>query len=225
MITNLFSVFDPSTTIFNLSLNWLRTFIGLLIIPCSYWFMPSRFNIIWNNVLLTLHKEFKTLLGPTGHNGRTFIFISLFRLIVFNNFLGLFPYIFTRTSHLTLTLALALPLWLSFIIYGWINHTQHIFAHLVPQGTPSVLIPFMVCIETIRNIIRPGTLAVRLAANIIAGHLLLTLLGNTGNSLSFYLVSLLVVAQIALLVLESAVAIIQSYVFAVLRTLYSREVN
>lgn len=225
MITNLFSVFDPSTTIFNLSLNWLRTFIGLLFIPCSYWFIPSRFNIIWNNVLLTLHKEFKTLLGPTGHNGSTFIFISLFSLIVFNNFLGLFPYIFTSTSHLTLTLALALPLWLSFIIYGWINHTQHIFAHLVPQGTPSVLIPFIVCIETIRNIIRPGTLAVRLAANIIAGHLLLTLLGNTGNSLSFYLVSLLIIAQIALLVLESAVAIIQSYVFAVLRTLYSREVN
>ena len=225
MITNLFSVFDPSTTIFNLSLNWLRTFIGLLIIPCSYWFIPSRFNIIWNNILLTLHKEFKTLLGPTGHNGSSFIFISLFSLIVFNNFLGLFPYIFTSTSHLTLTLALALPLWLRFIIYGWINHTQHIFAHLVPQGTPSVLIPFMVCIETIRNIIRPGTLAVRLAANIIAGHLLLTLLGNTGNSLSFYLVSLLVIAQIALLVLESAVAIIQSYVFAVLRTLYSSEVN
>lgn len=225
MITNLFSVFDPSTTIFNLSLNWIRTFIGLLIIPCSYWFIPSRFNIVWNNVLLTLHKEFKTLLGPTGHNGSSFIFISLFSLIVFNNFLGLFPYIFTRTSHLTLTLALALPLWLSFIIYGWINHTQHIFAHLVPQGTPSVLIPFIVCIETISNIIRPGTLAVRLAANIIAGHLLLTLLGNTGNSLSFYLVSLLVIAQIALLVLESAVAIIQSYVFAVLRTLYSREVN
>nr|YP_010397542.1 ATP synthase F0 subunit 6 [Boreoheptagyia brevitarsis]UQJ73451.1 ATP synthase F0 subunit 6 [Boreoheptagyia brevitarsis] len=225
MMTNLFSVFDPSTTIFNFSLNWLSTFIGLLIIPCSYWFMPSRFNIIWNNILLTLHKEFKTLLGPSGHNGSTFIFISLFSLILFNNFLGLFPYIFTSTSHLTLTLALALPLWLSFMIYGWINHTQHMFAHLVPQGTPSVLMPFMVCIETISNIIRPGTLAVRLAANMIAGHLLLTLLGNTGNSLSFYLVSLLVIAQIALLVLESAVAIIQSYVFAVLSTLYSSEVN
>lgn len=146
-------------------------------------------------------------------------------MIIFNNFLGLFPYIFTRTSHLTLTLALALPLWLSFIIYGWVNHTQHIFAHLVPQGTPAVLMPFMVCIETIRNIIRPGTLAVRLAANMIAGHLLMTLLGNTGPSLSYSLVSLLIGAQIALLVLESAVAIIQSYVFAVLSTLYSREVN
>lgn len=225
MITNLFSVFDPSTSIFNLSLNWISTFIGLLIIPSMYWLIPSRYHIIWNNIILTLHKEFKTLLGPTGHNGSTFIFISLFSLILFNNFIGLFPYIFTRTSHLTLTLALALPLWLSFILYGWINHTQHIFAHLVPQGTPWVLIPFMVCIETIRNIIRPGTLAVRLAANIIAGHLLLTLLGNTGPSIAYYIVVLLVIGQIALLVLESAVAIIQSYVFSVLSTLYSREVN
>jgi len=95
----------------------------------------------------------------------------------------------------------------------------------VPQGTPAILIPFMVCIETIRNVIRPGTLAVRLTANIIAGHLLITLLGNTGPSLSIILVRFLVIGQIALLILESAVAIIQSYVFAVLRTLYSREVN
>lgn len=225
MITNLFSVFDPSSRILNLSLNWISSFLGLFIIPLSYWFLPSRYHIIWNKILLTLHKEFKTLLGPRGHNGRTLIFVSLFTLIVFNNFIGLFPYIFTRTSHITLTLGLALPLWLSFILYGWINHTQHIFAHLVPQGTPAVLIPFMVCIETIRNVIRPGTLAVRLAANIIAGHLLITLLGNTGPSLSVILASFLIIGQIALLVLESAVAIIQSYVFAVLRTLYSREVN
>lgn len=225
MITNLFSVFDPSTTIFNLSLNWLSTFIGLIIIPYSYWFIPSRINILWNRILLTLHKEFKTLLGPNSENGCSFIFISLFSIILFNNFLGLFPYIFTRTSHLTLTLTLALPLWISFIIYGWLNHTQHIFAHLVPQGTPRVLIPFIVCIETIRNVIRPGTLAVRLTANIIAGHLLLTLIGNTGNSLSFILLNLLLIRQIALLILESAVSIIQSYVFAVLSTLYSSEVN
>jgi len=225
MITNLFSVFDPSSSIFNLSLNWISTFLGILIIPSIYWLIPSRFHIFWNTILLTLHKEFKTLLGPIGHNGSSFIFISLFSIILFNNFIGLFPYIFTRTSHLTLTLTLALPLWLCFIIYGWLNHTQHIFAHLVPQGTPAILIPFIVCIETIRNIIRPGTLAVRLRANIIAGHLLITLLGNTGPSLSYVLIILLIIGQIALLVLESAVAIIQSYVFAVLRTLYSREVN
>jgi F-type H+-transporting ATPase subunit a len=212
MITNLFSVFDPSTTIFNLSLNWIRTFIGLLIIPYYFWFFPSRISLMWNKIIYTLFNEFKILLGPINKNN-TFIFTSLF------------TYIFTRTSHLTITLSLALPLWLSFMLYGWLNNSLHIFAHLVPQGTPSVLIPFIVCIETIRNIIRPGTLAVRLTANIIAGHLLLTLIGNTGNSLSIILLSLLIFRQIALLILESAVAIIQSYVFAVLSTLYSREVN
>uniref|UniRef100_A0AAU7BA52 ATP synthase subunit a n=1 Tax=Notoplectron campbellense TaxID=3073457 RepID=A0AAU7BA52_9ORTH len=225
MMTNLFSVFDPSTNLFNLSLNWLSTFIGLLMIPMIFWLLPSRFNIIWNNITLSLHKEFKTLVGPSGFNGTTFLFISLFSLILFNNFLGLFPYIFTSSSHLVFTLTLALPLWVSFMIYGWICNTQTMFAHLVPQGTPWVLMPFMVCIETISNIIRPGTLAVRLAANMIAGHLLLTLLGNTGPSLSTSILMLLIIAQIALLVLESAVAMIQSYVFAVLSTLYSSEVN
>nr|YP_010693039.1 ATP synthase F0 subunit 6 [Rhagoletis pomonella]QVT11224.1 ATP synthase F0 subunit 6 [Rhagoletis zephyria]QVT11147.1 ATP synthase F0 subunit 6 [Rhagoletis pomonella]QVT11172.1 ATP synthase F0 subunit 6 [Rhagoletis pomonella]QVT11185.1 ATP synthase F0 subunit 6 [Rhagoletis pomonella]QVT11237.1 ATP synthase F0 subunit 6 [Rhagoletis zephyria] len=225
MMTNLFSVFDPSSSIFNLSLNWMSTFLGLLIIPSVYWLMPSRYHVFWNSILLTLHKEFKTLLGPSSHSGSTFIFVSLFSLILFNNFMGLFPYIFTSTSHLTLTLTLALPLWLCFMIYGWINNTQHMFAHLVPQGTPTILMPFMVCIETISNVIRPGTLAVRLAANMIAGHLLLTLLGNTGPSLSYMIISLLLIGQIALLILESAVAIIQSYVFAVLSTLYSSEVN
>ena len=87
------------------------------------------------------------------------------------------------------------------------------------------LTPLMVLIETVRNVIRPGTLAIRLAANIIAGHLLLTLLGNTGPSIGKALIPVLIVSQILLLVLESAVAVIQSYVFAALRTLYAREVN
>lgn len=224
MIINLFSIFDPSTNIFNLSLNWISTILGILFFPIIYWFMPSRISIFWNKIFLTLHSEFKTLLGINSFKGTTFIFISLFTLILFNNFLGLFPYIFTSTSHITITLSLALPLWLSFIFYGWINNSKHIFAHLVPQGTPAVLIPFIVLIETIRNVIRPGTLAVRLSANIIAGHLLLTLLGNTGNSLSTFIVSILIFTQLLLLILESAVAIIQSYVFTILRTLYSREI-
>nr|YP_010022645.1 ATP synthase F0 subunit 6 [Muscina pascuorum]QOP39493.1 ATP synthase F0 subunit 6 [Muscina pascuorum] len=225
MMTNLFSVFDPSSSIFNLSLNWLSTFLGILMIPSMFWLLPSRYHMFWNHVMLTLHKEFKTLLGPMSSNGSTLIFVSLFSMILFNNFMGLFPYIFTSTSHLTLTLTLALPLWMCFLLFGWINNTQHMFAHLVPQGTPSILMPFMVCIESISNLIRPGTLAVRLTANMIAGHLLLTLLGNTGPSMSMILLNLLIIIQIALLILESAVAMIQSYVFAVLSTLYSSEVN
>nr|AMW67986.1 ATP synthase F0 subunit 6 [Stenosialis australiensis] len=224
MMTNLFSVFDPSTNIMNFSLNWLSTFLGISLLPMSFWLLPTRFNIIWMNIIYKLHMEFKILLN-NKNSGSTFIFISLFSYILFNNFLGLFPYIFTSTSHLTMTLTLALPLWLSFMIYGWFNHTQHMFAHLVPQGTPPVLMPFMVCIETISNMIRPGTLAVRLTANMIAGHLLLTLLGNTGINMPTIMLSILIITQILLLILESAVAIIQSYVFAVLSTLYSSEVN
>nr|ALO71211.1 ATP synthase F0 subunit 6 [Thinonoma atra] len=222
MMTNLFSSFDPSTNIF--SLNWLSTFLGLLFIPSMFWLIPSRWNFLWIKIIMILHNEFKILLG-TKIKGSTLIFISLFSIIMFNNFLGLFPYIFTSSSHLVLTLTLALPLWMSFMIYGWLNNTMHMFAHLVPQGTPPVLMPFMVMIESISNIIRPGTLAVRLAANMIAGHLLMTLLGNTGSSLSMMMINLLIITQLLLLILESAVAIIQSYVFAVLSTLYSSEVN
>ena len=131
MISNLFSVFDPTSSIFSISLNWLSTFLGILFIPILYWAIPSRWSLLWHKITRTLHGEFKTLLGST-HLGSTIIFVSLFRLIVFNNFLGLLPYIFTRTSHLTITLALALPLWIAFILFGWLNHTQHIFAHLVP---------------------------------------------------------------------------------------------
>nr|YP_009995289.1 ATP synthase F0 subunit 6 [Gymnochthebius lividus]QNP09692.1 ATP synthase F0 subunit 6 [Gymnochthebius lividus] len=223
MMTNLFSSFDPSTN-FNLNLNWLSTFLGLMFIPFMYWIIPSRMNFFWIKIMMILHKEFKILLG-TNIKGSTLIFISLFSMILFNNFLGLFPYIFTSTSHLILTLSLAFPLWLSFMIYGWINNTIHMLAHLVPQGTPPILMPFMVCIETISNIIRPGTLAVRLAANMIAGHLLMTLLGNTGPLMSMIMLNFLIMIQLLLLMLESAVAIIQSYVFAILSTLYSSEVN
>nr|QNG56240.1 ATP synthase F0 subunit 6 [Platisus obscurus] len=221
-MANLFSSFDPSTN-FNLSLNWMSTCLGLIIIPMFYWLIPSRLNILWVKIIMTLHKEFKILIN-SNIKGNTLIFISLFSLILFNNFMGLFPYIFTSTSHMILTLTLALPLWISFMIFGWLNNTTHMLAHLVPQGTPPVLMPFMVCIETISNIIRPGTLAVRLSANMIAGHLLMTLLGNTGPMLSFSLVFILILTQILLLILETAVAIIQSYVFSVLSTLYSSEV-
>nr|YP_009536376.1 ATP synthase F0 subunit 6 [Athyma gutama]AYN60474.1 ATP synthase subunit 6 [Athyma gutama] len=225
MMNNLFSIFDPSTNIFNLSINWVSTFIGLMFIPYSFWLIPNRHFILWNFISSKLHEEFKTLLGPNSFNGSTFIFISLFFFILFNNFLGLFPYIFTSTSHLNISLSLSLTLWLSFMIYGWINNTQHMFIHMIPQGTPTILMPFMVLIETISNIIRPGTLAVRLTANMIAGHLLLTLLSNTGTNMPNYLLIILIFIQILLLILESAVAVIQSYVITILSTLYSSEVN
>jgi len=224
MITNLFSVFDPAAA-FNLPFNWVRSNIFLLAIIPTFWVVRSKINKTLNLITNKLHQEFKTLLGDAAFSGSSFIFIALFMFIVFNNFLGLFPYIFTASRHLTLTLTLALPLWLRFMLYGWINRTNHIFAHIVPQRTPSLLIPFMVLIESISNIIRPITLSVRLMANIVAGHLLITLLGNQTAIASNLILLRLLITQILLLTLESAVALIQSYVFAVLTTLYSREIT
>nr|QXI86621.1 ATP synthase F0 subunit 6 [Astalotermes sp. E JRA-2021a] len=225
-MSNLFSIFDPTTEISSLPLNWTSTAIGLLLIPTSIWLIPSRNTMMVTLLMNKLHQEMKTILSKGNENkGNSFILTSLFLMILMNNFLGLFPYIFTSTSHLTLTLTLALPLWLSFMLFGWIKNTNHMFEHLVPQGTPTMLMPFMVVIETISNLIRPGTLAVRLTANMIAGHLLLTLLGNNGPAMSHTMLTVLIVAQILLLILEGAVAIIQSYVFAILSTLYSSEVN
>ena len=223
MISNLFSIFDPSSY-FLLPLNWLGAVLGIFFITWRFWFSSSRLSIFFNLLGGQLHSEFKVLVGPVASSGHTLLLFSLFTFICLNNFLGLFPYIFTSSSHLVVTLSLAFPFWLRFIIFGWLNHTNHMLAHLVPLGTPGVLMPFMVLIETIRNVIRPGTLAVRLAANIIAGHLLLVLLGNQGPRLTSYFLFLLIGAQILLLILERAVAVIQSYVFAVLTTLYSREV-
>nr|YP_007025688.1 ATP synthase F0 subunit 6 [Neotrypaea thermophila]AEW68327.1 ATP synthase F0 subunit 6 [Neotrypaea thermophila] len=223
MMSSLFSVFDPCSGIFNLPLNWLSTLLGLVFLPYMYWSSPTRWVLVWNKITSTLYLEFQVLLGVKFSNF-ILMFVSLFGFIVFNNFLGLFPYIFTSTSHLVVTLSLSLPLWLGYMVFGWINHTQHMFAHLVPNGTPSVLMPFMVLIETISNVIRPGTLAVRLCANMIAGHLLLSLMGGAGVGMGTVLSFFLVMSQILLLLLESAVAVIQSYVFAILSTLYASEV-
>nr|YP_009441946.1 ATP synthase F0 subunit 6 [Pityogenes bidentatus]AOY40167.1 ATP synthase F0 subunit 6 [Pityogenes bidentatus] len=225
MMANLFSSFDPSTfSSTSMSLNWFSSMIMLLIIPPMFWLIPSRLNMLWTNLILTIHKEFKILIKNNQWKGSTLIFSSLFSIILINNFIGLFPYIFTSSSHMSFTLALSLPLWLSFMLFGWINNMMHMFAHLVPQGAPSALLPFLVIIETISNVIRPGTLAIRLTANMIAGHLLLTLLGNSGASLKFHLLSVLVIVQTLLLILESAVAMIQAYVFSILMTIYSSEV-
>nr|YP_010586541.1 ATP synthase F0 subunit 6 [Rhyacophila kando]UZZ44355.1 ATP synthase F0 subunit 6 [Rhyacophila kando] len=225
MMANLFSVFEPSTNWLNLSLNWFSTIMGILFIPMSFWLIPSRWNFNWNKIILTLHYEFKNLMGNHFYKGNTLMMISLFTFILMNNMLGMFPYIFTSTSHLSMTLSLALPMWITLMIYGWLNNSNHMFTHLIPQGTPMILIPFMVLIETISNSIRPMTLSVRLTANMIAGHLLLTLLGNTGPSSTMFIYILIILSQILLLTLEFAVAIIQSYVFSVLSTLYSSEVN
>nr|QXJ41883.1 ATP synthase F0 subunit 6 [Pissodes strobi] len=223
MMANLFSSFDPSTYFSLMSLNWTSSLLIFFIMPPMYWLIPSRFNILWIKMCMLMHKEFKILIKSSPFKGSTIFFTSMFTFIMMNNFMGLFPYIFTSSSHMSFTLSLSLPLWVSFMLYGWLKNTIYMFAHLVPQGAPSMLLPFLVIIESISNIIRPGTLAIRLTANMIAGHLLLTLMGNSGSTLSVKILNLLIMGQILLLILEFAVAIIQAYVFSILSTLYSSE--
>nr|AXS65784.1 ATP synthase F0 subunit 6 [Cucujoidea sp. 22 KM-2017] len=222
MMMNLFSSFDPSTYL-NSSFNWLSTMILILLLPNLFWLIPSRMNILNFKITNFLNNELNLILKNNKFNN--LIFLSIFIFIIINNFMGLFPYIFTSTSHMVCNLSLALPLWLSLMFFGWIKNLNHMFTHLVPLGTPNILMPFMVLIESISNIIRPWTLAVRLTANMIAGHLLLTLLGNLGENLNFFQINFLIITQFLLLLLEFSVAMIQAYVFMILGSLYSSEIK
>ncbi|YP_009741795.1 ATP synthase F0 subunit 6 (mitochondrion) [Cylas formicarius] len=219
---NLFSSFDPSTNLFNL--NWLSIMLSLILLPSFFWFIPSRYNMSWIILTSSIHKELKILL-PQNMKSSTLILLSIFIFIMLNNFMGLFPYIFTSTSHMPITLSLSLSLWLTFMIFGIAFNTMNMLAHLVPMGAPALLLPFLVIVELISNLIRPMTLAIRLTANMIAGHLLLTLLGNMGQYMNFLTINVLIFIQILLLILESAVSLIQAYVFSILITLYASEIH
>nr|YP_009692453.1 ATPase subunit 6 [Rhagovelia reitteri]QEH58865.1 ATPase subunit 6 [Rhagovelia reitteri] len=222
MMTNLFSTFDPATS--NIySLNWMSTMIILLMFPYTFWIMNSRYQMMIMMLTNKLHNEFKSLLKSS--KGLTLITNAMFMFILINNLMGLLPYIFTSSSHLIYSMTMSLPLWLTIMMFGWTEKTQDMFTHLIPAGTPAILMPFMVCIETISNLIRPGSLAVRLTANMIAGHLLMSLLGNNTSNATTLLILLIMIIQIMLMMFETAVAIIQAYVFSVLTTLYSSEVN
>nr|YP_313673.1 ATP synthase F0 subunit 6 [Ovophis okinavensis]BAE19980.1 ATPase subunit 6 [Ovophis okinavensis] len=151
---------------------------------------------------------------------------SLLLLILLSNLLSLLPYTFTPTSQLSMNMTLALPLWLATVITGLKNKPSLTLAHLLPEGSPTLLIPFMILIETVSLLMRPIALGVRLTANITAGHLLMTMVSsatidliNTYISLSPLALTLLFL----LTLLELAVACIQAYVFVLLIILYLQE--
>nr|YP_009500679.1 ATP synthase F0 subunit 6 [Allocarsidara bakeri]AWU48822.1 ATP synthase F0 subunit 6 [Allocarsidara bakeri] len=224
MMMSLFSMFDPSAT-FNLPLNWIIMLTLLMLLPMKYWTIPSRINTCTKKITMTLHMEFNSLFNQTIlKKGSTLIPITLFMWILINNISSNFPYNFCCSAHLSFSMSLSIPLWLSIIIFFWMNLTKTMLSHLVPSGTPNMLMPMMVIIEITSNIIRPMALAVRLTANLIAGHLLMALLGNTFNLTSLHWPIILLI-QTTFLLFELMVAIIQSYVFSVLMTLYSSEIS
>lgn len=217
MINRLFSSFDPASSLLN------RNWSILLLTPLwpifnKFFLMSSRKTFLRNSLNILLNKEIKNTLNNTNTKEKIFWLRRIFFSILILNLLGLIPYIFRVTAHIIFTLTLALPLWFSFIIFSLKNSTQNFFAHLVPSGTPIALSHFMVIIETIRQLIRPITLSVRLAANITAGHILIILMSNT-----IFFINPVRLTLIILFLLELAVAFIQSYVFTLLTSIYLNE--
>jgi len=221
MITNLFLIFDPSIFLFNI-LPWSLVIVAILSIFVKF-FNNSQYTLFFLNLLLFIKNELKPLLSVI-RKGILIFYISLFSSLLLINFFSLFPFIFTRTAHISLAFPLSFVIWLGIIIFGWLNNRKHMISHRVPFGTPLVLINFIVIIELIRNIIRPITLSVRLTANIVAGHLLLRLLGRF-SLMRILIFNFSILGIIILSLLELAVSFIQSYVFITLITLYSTEVH
>nr|AAK48465.1 ATPase subunit 6 [Setophaga pitiayumi]AAM90367.1 ATP synthase 6 [Setophaga ruticilla]AAV63669.1 ATP synthase 6 [Setophaga citrina]AAK48471.1 ATPase subunit 6 [Setophaga pitiayumi]AAK48473.1 ATPase subunit 6 [Setophaga pitiayumi] len=195
--------------------------------------LPSLDNRWITNRLSTLQLWFinlvtKQLMMPLDKKGHKWALIltSLMIFLLLINLLGLLPYTFTPTTQLSMNLALAFPLWLATLLTGLRNQPSASLGHLLPEGTPTPLIPALILIETTSLLIRPLALGVRLTANLTAGHLLIQLISTATTALfsTMPVVSLLTFLVLFLLtILEVAVAMIQAYVFVLLLSLYLQE--
>src|ERR1700749_3667330 len=154
---------------------------------------------------------------------------ALFMFILINNLIGMIPYSFASTSHFILTFALSFSLVLGATILGFQRHGLKFFSLFVPSGCPLALLPLLVLIEFISYLSRNVSLGLRLAANILSGHMLLSILsGFTYNIMTsgiiFFILGLIPLAFIiAFSGLELAIAFIQAQVFVVLSCSYIRD--
>nr|AFL93140.1 ATP synthase F0 subunit 6 [Zosterops capensis]AFL93191.1 ATP synthase F0 subunit 6 [Zosterops virens]AFL93203.1 ATP synthase F0 subunit 6 [Zosterops virens] len=201
------------------------TFPALLLPSLDNRWITNRLSTLqlWFVNLIT--KQLMTPLNKEGHKW-ALILTSLMIFLLLINLLGLLPYTFTPTTQLSMNLALAFPLWLATLLTGLRNQPSTSLGHLLPEGTPTPLIPALILIETTSLLIRPLALGVRLTANLTAGHLLIQLISTATVALfsTMPMVSLLTLLVLFLLtILEIAVAMIQAYVFVLLLSLYLQE--
>lgn len=189
-------------------------------------FGPSRYQSLvewlYGFVLNLVNEQ----IGRAGKKYFALIF-SLFVFILFTNFIGMVPYSFTVTSHLIVTFSMSLSLFIGITIIGFRTHGLHFFSYLLPKGAPLALAPLLVVLELVSYCFRGVSLGVRLFANMMAGHTLLKVIAGFGwtlmmlggfTFLTLHLIPILIL--IPLFVLESAVAVIQSFVFTVLICIY-----
>jgi len=210
MITSLFSQFE-STSLLGISLVFVAIFLPWVLYstPTTRW-LNNRSLTLTNWAIGRFVNQMFLPLNFGGHKWALML-SSLIVYLITLNLLGLLPYTFTPTTQLSINIALAVPLWLATVLIGLRNQPTHSIGHLLPEGTPTLLIPALVIIETISLFIRPLALGVRLTANLTAGHLLIHLISTA----SFVLASSPLIASLTLIllfllsILEIAVAIIQ----------------
>nr|YP_009047695.1 ATP synthase F0 subunit 6 [Emberiza cioides]AGW46861.1 ATP synthase F0 subunit 6 [Emberiza cioides] len=201
------------------------TFPALLLPSLDNRWITNRLSTLQLWFINLVTKQLMTPLDKKGHKW-ALILTSLMIFLLLINLLGLLPYTFTPTTQLSMNLALAFPLWLATLLTGLRNQPSASLAHLLPEGTPTLLIPALILIETTSLLIRPLALGVRLTANLTAGHLLIQLISTATTALfsTMPVVSLLTLLVLFLLtILEVAVAMIQAYVFVLLLSLYLQE--
>ena len=228
MLVDIFSSFDDQNQVF-LSLYgliWIFSLTVMLVFRSSFWVKRPRWAelifIFKETIARQVNRSYGAAIG--GFAG---LLSGLFLFLIFINLIGLVPYVFRTTRHLAISFSLGFPLWLSLIISGVVSAPGSVVAALLPMGAPAALNPFLVLIETVRIIARPVTLSVRLIANISAGHIVLTLIGNYLTTRLFFLPSvralILLRIQIFYTIFEFGIGIIQAYIFCLLITLYSDE--
>nr|YP_001604416.1 ATP synthase F0 subunit 6 [Duttaphrynus melanostictus]AAT07852.1 ATP synthase subunit 6 [Duttaphrynus melanostictus] len=225
MTMNLFSQF-ASPTFFGIPLILVALLVPWLLFPtpCNRW-TTNRLITIQTWFVKTFTKQIFLPLNSPGHKW-ALILTSLMIFLLGMNLLGLLPYTFTPTTQLSLNLGLAVPLWLATVAIGFRNQLTASVGHFLPEGTPTLLIPVLIIIETISLFIRPMALGVRLTANLTAGHLLIQLISTATMALLFsnpIVSSLTFITLLLLTMLEVAVAMIQAYVFVLLLSLYLQE--
>lgn len=162
-----------------------------------------------------------------GKYGEKFlIFLSnIFLFILFSNLVGMIPYAFTITSHIIITISLSFIGFIGLNIIGIEKHKAHFFELFLPKGCPVMMSPFLIIIEIISYTARLFSLAIRLFANMMAGHSLLKILSNFGYVLllkqnMFYLALIPFIIVFCIVGLEIGIAMLQAYVFLILMIIY-----
>lgn len=226
MIRDIFSIFDPRnfTLLFpSTTLAIILNIVLLTIIQPQIWKYRQRKRIIAFPLINVIMTQLSRTLS-INLKGISSIVTALFITIIGINLIGIIPYSLSSSRHLILTLSIGLPMWLRIIISSFTYSPKKSVAHFLPDGAPEWLNPFLVIIETTRILVRPITLSFRLAANMTAGHIVLTLIrlycvGAIFSSASSFLFLLLV--SRGYIAFELAICLIQAYIFCLLLSLYS----